>query len=78
MNRLGMLIDLSHSSDLNQQGNHEASKAPCCFTHTFAKEIFDIPGKIGRPPQAHRPEGGRHRDRRGSQPDQPQAGADDF
>ena len=43
MNRLGMLIDLSHSSDLTSKETIEASKAPCCFTHTFAKEIFDNP-----------------------------------
>ncbi len=43
MNRLGMLIDLSHSSDLASQETIEASKAPCCFTHTFARGIFNNP-----------------------------------
>lgn len=43
MNRLGMLIDLSHSSDLASKETIEASKAPCCFTHTFAREIFNNP-----------------------------------
>ena len=43
MNRLGMLIDLSHSSDLASKETIEASKAPCAFTHTFSKVIFDNP-----------------------------------
>ncbi len=43
MNRLGMLIDLSHSSDLASKETIEASKAPCCFTHTFSRKIFDNP-----------------------------------
>ena len=43
MNRLGMLIDLSHSSDLASKEAIEASKAPCCFTHTFARSVFNNP-----------------------------------
>jgi len=43
MNRLGMLIDLSHSSDLSSQETIEASQAPCCFTHTFARAVFNNP-----------------------------------
>ena len=43
MNRLGMLIDLSHSSDLASKETIEASKAPCCFTHTFARAAFNNP-----------------------------------
>lgn len=43
MNRLGMLIDLSHSSDLASKEAIEASKAPCCFTHTFARGVFNNP-----------------------------------
>ena len=43
MNRLGMLIDLSHSSDLASKETIEASKAPCCFTHTFSRAVFNNP-----------------------------------
>ena len=43
MNRLGMLIDLSHSSDLASKETIDASKAPCCFTHTFARAAFNNP-----------------------------------
>ena len=43
MNRLGMLIDLSHSSPIASKETIEASTAPCCFTHTFAQGIFDNP-----------------------------------
>lgn len=43
MNRLGMLIDLSHSSDLTSRETIEASKAPCCFSHTFARGVFNNP-----------------------------------
>jgi membrane dipeptidase len=43
MNRLGMLIDLSHSSDLTSKEVIEASKVPCCFTHAFARRKFDNP-----------------------------------
>ena len=43
MNRLGMLIDLSHSSDLSSKETIEASKAPCCFTHTFSRAVFNNP-----------------------------------
>ncbi len=43
MNRLGVLIDLSHSSDLASKETIEASRVPCCFTHTFARGIYDNP-----------------------------------
>ena len=43
MNRLGMLIDLSHSSDLASKETIEASTVPCCFSHTFARGIFNNP-----------------------------------
>ncbi len=43
MNRLGMLIDLSHSSDIAAKETIEASKAPCAFTHTFARALFENP-----------------------------------
>ena len=39
MNRLGILIDFSHSSDLTIRQGIEASEAPCCLSHTIAKAI---------------------------------------
>lgn len=43
MNRLGMLIDLSHSSPISSKEVIEASAAPCCCTHTFARGVCDNP-----------------------------------
>ncbi|MBW2149406.1 MAG: membrane dipeptidase [Deltaproteobacteria bacterium] len=43
MNRLGMLIDLSHSSHIATKETIEASKAPCCCTHTFAQGVYNNP-----------------------------------
>jgi membrane dipeptidase len=43
MNRLGMLIDLSHSSDIAAKETIEASKVPCALTHTFARGLFNSP-----------------------------------
>lgn len=43
MNRLGMLIDLSHSSELSRKQALEASEARCCFTHTLARGLNDNP-----------------------------------
>jgi len=43
MNRLGMLIDFSHSSELSTTEGVQASEAPCCLTHAIAKGVFDNP-----------------------------------
>jgi membrane dipeptidase len=43
MNRLGILIDLSHSSDRSTREAIEVSEAPCCFTHAVAGELFENP-----------------------------------
>ncbi len=43
MNRLGMLIDLSHSSPIATKEAFEASKAPCCCTHALARGVYDNP-----------------------------------
>ena len=43
MNRLGILIDFSHSSDLTIKQGVEASEVPCCCTHTLAKGLNDNP-----------------------------------
>lgn len=41
MNRLGMLIDFSHSSNLSIKQGIEASEFPCCFTHMTVKAVQD-------------------------------------
>ena len=43
MNRLGILIDFSHSSDLTVKQGVEASEFPCCCTHTLAKSLNNNP-----------------------------------
>ena len=43
MNRLGMLIDFSHSSDLSTSEGVQASELPCCCTHTLAKDVHGNP-----------------------------------
>jgi len=45
MNRLGMLIDLSHSSELTCKEAIEASKAPCSFSHTFPQRRLRAPAR---------------------------------
>jgi membrane dipeptidase len=40
MNRLGLLIDLSHVGPLTSMETIERSKAPCAFTHTCAHALF--------------------------------------
>ena len=43
MNRLGVLIDVSHSSPIAVKEAIEASEAPCCDTHAFARGVHDNP-----------------------------------
>ena len=43
MNRLGILIDFSHSSDLSTKEGIEASEAPCACTHNWAKGVYGSP-----------------------------------
>lgn len=43
MNRLGMLIDFAHCSDLTIREGIEASDAPCCCSHTFARAVNENP-----------------------------------
>jgi membrane dipeptidase len=46
MNRLGILIDLSHVGEKTTFEAMEASKKPVVFTHSNAKEVFDCPRNI--------------------------------
>lgn len=41
MNRLGIIIDFSHSSDLTLKQGIEASEVPCILSHTIAKSLFN-------------------------------------
>lgn len=43
MNRLGMLIDFSHCSPLATKEAIEASRAPVCATHSFARSVHNNP-----------------------------------
>jgi membrane dipeptidase len=43
MNRLGMLIDFSHSSEQSIREGVEASERPCCCTHMVAKALENNP-----------------------------------
>lgn len=41
MNRLGMIIDLSHASDTSVKQTLEMSRAPVIFSHSAARSVCD-------------------------------------